>query len=352
MDYSKLYELILSGHSLLPYFLGGGRSLPPARAQLELTYRCNLRCSMCYQDKIYKRGEKELTTQEWVGVIDKLPKFCLITLIGGEPLVRRDFREIAKSALSSHPCNLVTNGVLLTPEMNEFLTKHRLLLAGVSLDGVGKIHDRMRGVPGTYDKVIGNIRDLQKQKRQGGAKLPLLDIKTVVTKANLENLWELFEVVQDLRADFFTISLPKVSEDQFNPKLKGEISGFSPLDFSLLDEIDFSRLREILDKIVFCPSKVKVRFYPEFNSIKRLDRRLYNQKLLNDEFSPCRQPWSGFQISATGNVYPCLSLNLGNVREESFGSIWNGEKFRNFRKKLKRVKLSPACLGCCYLKQK
>lgn len=354
MNLSRLYDLLLSVHSFFPFFWGKGKSLFPARLQLELTYRCNLRCPMCYQDKVYKKGEKELTTQEWIKLIGQLPKFCLITLTGGEPLVHPDFKKIAEYALLTRPGNLITNGVLLLPEMNRFLIEKKMILVGVSIDGVGEIHDQMRGVPGTYKRVIKNVKDLQKQKRQKGSKFPLLDIKTVVTEPNLGNLWELFRVVKELPADFFTISLPKVSEDQFNPRLKEKTSQLSAFDFSLLNQIDFSQLKRILKKILASSSnsKTKIRFYPEFNSIEKISLNLYNQKLINNNFFPCRQPWSGVQIGATGNVYPCLSLNLGNVREKSFAKIWNGEKSCRFRRRLKKAKLFSACLGCCYLRQR
>lgn len=227
MNYSKIYQTALAVHSLIPHLLGNGRAFPPLRVQLDLTYRCNLRCSMCYQEKIFTK-EEELTVEEWIKVIDQLPRFCVITLFGGEPLVRRDFKEIANHALSSHRCNLVTNGVLLTPEMNRFLIEKNLFLVGVSIDGVGKIHDQARGAPGAYEKVTNNIKDLQKQKNQRGANLPLLDIKTVVTKTNLENLEELFETVNHLQADFFTISLPKISKASSARRLAFRSNKFPP----------------------------------------------------------------------------------------------------------------------------
>lgn len=352
MNYAKIYEILVSGHSFFPYYFGVGRGWPPVRVQFELTYRCNLHCPMCYQEKIYQKGEKELTKGEWIKLIKQLPRFCLITLIGGEPLVRTDFKEIAEYALSSHPVNLVTNGVLLSPQINSFLIKKKLLLLGVSLDGVGKIHDQMRGAEGAYQKVIKNLTDLQKQKREKAAKFPLLDIKTLVAKTNLANLWKLFEIVRDLEADFFTISLPKVSNDQFNPKLKDDFAQLSGFDFTWLGQIDFVFLRKVLRKIAVSSGRTKIRFYPQFNSIEKISRNLYNQKTINQCFFSCRQPWSGVQISATGHVYPCLSLNLGNIKEKSFAEIWNGKKFRHFRRKLKSSKLFPACLGCCYLKQR
>lgn len=350
MDYSKIYDYLMSVHSYFPYHFGGGKSFSPIRVQLELTYHCNLKCNMCYQDKNVVL--KELTTAEWTELIRQLPKACLVTLIGGEPLMRADFREIVEYLSVAHPCNIVTNGVLLSKDINKLLVEKKVVLIGVSLDGTEKVHDQIRGVNGTYQKVIANLNDLQTEKSKHKSKYPLIDIKTVVTKTNLDNLWELFMKVRDLRADYFTVSLPKVAVDQFNPRLKENLNGFPTFDYSLLfNNIDIPRFKKSLKKIVQNSSKTKIRLYPQFR-IDDFDRELYNPKLTNKKFFPCRQPWSGVQITANGDVYPCLSFKMGNIREKPFSEIWNSEKFVNFRRDLKKHRLFKDCLGCCYLKQR
>lgn len=351
MNYSTIYDKLLAAHSYFPYWFGKGKSLPPLRVQFELTYLCNLKCFMCYQDREIFSPRDELDTSEWIDLIKQLPKFSLITLIGGEPLVRTDFKKIVAFAATSHSCNLVTNGVLLSDEINRFLIKKRLVLIGVSLDGTGRIHDSIRGVRGIYDKVIANVKNLQEQKGHQKSRYPLLDVKTVVTKVNLENLRELFGVVEGLRADFFTLSLPKVSVNQFNPWLKENWEEFPAFDYSLFKKIDFIRFKEILGKIIQKSSKTKIRLYPQFK-IEDFGQQLYNPKLIQRNFLPCQQPWSGVQITAKGDVYPCLSLKMGNVKKQSLSKIWNNQKFVFFRKNLKKKQLFPDCLGCCYLKQR
>jgi len=351
MNYSKIYDYLMTTHSFFPYWLGEGKSFPPARIQLELTYRCNLRCAMCYQDK-NSVPSTELETGEWIKIIKQLPKVCLITLIGGEPLIRNDFEEIVNSTSVSQRCNMVTNGVLLSEHINRFLIERKFLLVGVSLDGVDNIHDKMRGVKGTYKKVVFNLNDLQKQKIKKRSKYPLLDIKTVVTSQNQDNLYELFRKAEELKADFFTISMPKVCVGQFNPKMREEMTKLSSFDFSLFNGIDFKKVREVLKKIVDTRTKMKIRFYPNLSSIEELGKNLYNPKTIKEKFFSCYQPWSGVQITAKGDVYPCLSLRMGNIREKSFSEIWNSEKFVIFRKQLRRQKLFESCLGCCYLSQR
>lgn len=352
MDYSKLYDLFVRAHSFLPYYLLNGKSFPPLRVQLDLTYRCNLRCSICYQGEIYKNAQKELTAEEWIRVIRQLPPYSLTTFMGGEPLVHSGFKRIAAEALRNHVCNLVTNGVLLDSETNHFLIAKKLIMLGVSLDGVGSVHDQIRGVDGTYDRVIKNLKDLREQKKKKRARFPLLDVKTVVTDSNMESLCGLFQTSEELGADFFTVSLPKVSKNQFHPELKDELPCFPSFDFSLIDKIDFPGLKSVLKKMLDCPHKTKIRFYPEVLSLETFDKLLYEPENLLKKFLPCRQPWTGVQIGATGEVYPCLSLKLGNVRNNSFASIWNNKKSCGFRRDLRKVKLFPDCLGCCYLKQK
>ncbi len=49
-----------------------------------------------------------------------------------------------------------------------------------------------------------------------------------------------------------------------------------------------------------------------------------------------------------GDVIPCLPLRVGNLRESSLRAVWNGAKFREFRRKLRDKKLFTACQTCCY----
>ncbi|MCL5090688.1 MAG: radical SAM protein [Patescibacteria group bacterium] len=351
MNYSNFYQKLLSFHSFIPYLLGKGKAWPPLRVQLELTYRCNLHCAMCYQNK--KSCRAEMASTFWLSFIRQLPKFSLLTLIGGEPLLYPQFKEIAVEACR-HPCNLVTNGVLLTEEMNQFLIDCHLLLIGVSLDGTQKVHDEMRGVKGTYEKVIKNLFTLQQKKKEQGKKFPLLDIKTVVTAENLDNLPDLAEVVSELKADFFTLSLPKVSQDQFNPCLKENFFELSCFDFSIFKKIGFEKFKKNVDRIMKMKtnSGTKIRFYPEISKIRNFNKNYYSPALFKQFFRPCQQPWSGIQVSAGGFVYPCLSLKVGDLKKKSFNQIWNGKEMVDFRKRLKRESLFSPCMGCCYLKQR
>jgi radical SAM protein with 4Fe4S-binding SPASM domain len=67
-------------------------------------------------------------------------------------------------------------------------------------------------------------------------------------------------------------------------------------------------------------------------------------------YQPCRAPWVDMCVLANGDVIPCLDYKVGNVRQETLAAIWNGERFRRFRRLLRQEEILGACQTCCYCK--
>jgi radical SAM protein with 4Fe4S-binding SPASM domain len=61
----------------------------------------------------------------------------------------------------------------------------------------------------------------------------------------------------------------------------------------------------------------------------------------------CTEPWVTARINNRGHLYPCMDYYYGDLKKETFKSLWNNEKARIFRKTLKKVKLFPGCVRCC-----
>ena len=89
MNYSSLFDFARNFYTSLSYNDRYGRAKIPFRYFLELTYRCNLQCPYCYVGS--DRNKQELTLEEWKKVIDQIPFYGIVTLVGGEPLIRKDF---------------------------------------------------------------------------------------------------------------------------------------------------------------------------------------------------------------------------------------------------------------------
>ena len=107
-------------------------------------------------------------------------------------------------------------------------------------------------------------------------------------------------------------------------------------------------------------SKTKIRFAPKFDNdnpevelglIKRFFTE-YSDKKPSEIYYPCLYPYSNTIINPVGDVYPCLSQRMGNLKEQTLYEIMNNPKYRCFRKNLKHSKAFSACQMCCELKVK
>jgi len=127
----------------------------PLVCDLFITTRCNGLCNYCYRDDTIT-AEQELTTAQWVAVIDDLHAMgCrMFNLMGGEPLLREDFEEILDHIVSKNVlCDVNTNGFLAPKHLDALKRAGQIF---TSLDGDEESHDRNRG-KGTFRKALDGI---------------------------------------------------------------------------------------------------------------------------------------------------------------------------------------------------
>ena len=128
----------------------------PVHVVWEITLACNLKCQHCGSRAGRPRPD-ELTTEECLDVVRRLARLGTreITLIGGEAYLRPDWTEIIRE-IRSHGiyCAVQTGARNLTdPRLAEAVAAG-LQGLGVSIDGPPELHDRLRGVAGSYDMAI------------------------------------------------------------------------------------------------------------------------------------------------------------------------------------------------------
>ena len=350
MNYSNLYNNLTNIYGKFSSFLPFGLALPPIRATIELTYNCNLHCKMCYQQSQRGKGNQriEMTKGEIKKIIDKMPPKTLITLTGGEPLIRKDALEIIEYAGRRHNCNIITNGTLIDQEKARRLVEKNLTLIGVSIDGIGKNHDKIRRVEGAFKKAITGIQLIQKEKAKLGLKFPLIDIKTVILPENLSQLHQIYNLARELKVDFFTISILRSWATLLSPPVSKTAPEFAYRVSPKVDgDFDVNLLEEQLKMITSEESPVKLRFYPR--ELNWHLRDYYANKISPRDYLPCIFPWTSFFISPLGDVFPCLTLGVGNIKKQNLFKIWNGKKMRQFRLRLKKARVFFVCQGCCNL---
>jgi uncharacterized protein len=143
------------------------------------TLQCNFACDYCYQgdrDDYNKFAEKmTLETAARVGLwiereLDRVrPERLTLMFFGGEPLLNVPVmyylaQQVSRAAAErSVPLTvtMITNGLLLTPEIVDRLVPYGLKSVKITLDGDRDTHNRMRplrGGQGTFDRIVENIR--------------------------------------------------------------------------------------------------------------------------------------------------------------------------------------------------
>jgi MoaA/NifB/PqqE/SkfB family radical SAM enzyme len=142
------------------------------RLIIELTNRCNLNCIWCGA----KAGQNQtLSFEDVIYAIDKY-KPVLVSLTGGEPLLRKDIFEIIDYCKSKRKfVELCTNGILISKEAAEKLNAD---VINISVDGLKEINDKIRG-QGAFEKIVQGIENLKE-----AGKNKKIVLATVLGKAN------------------------------------------------------------------------------------------------------------------------------------------------------------------------
>lgn len=359
----KLTERVLQHGT---YWLGDGRSAPPAAITLFLTTRCNLRCKMCdlWGESGLKRAEvtssSRATEAEFpLDAVRSLAKEVAsfnptVTLFGGEPLLHRDIVPFIE-CLKEHKVRtaIITNGVLL-PHYYRELVDLEVDEITVSIDGPAPIHDAVRGVSGTYDKAVSGIDAVGEYKQKVGRRTPLVKVLCTISDLN-------FQYLDSLVAGLEGRCLDRISFQHVmfvSKELLRRHNSFFQRAFGLTSnclegflrdvstKIDMDELGRQITKVKARNHGVPVEFFTDFT----LDevRRYYTDFNFSYK-SRCFAPWKEVLILPDGTVSPCLDFVAGNVKEEPFLSIWNGPRFVEFRRKLKQIGKFPICDRCCLL---
>ncbi|WP_119154529.1 pyrroloquinoline quinone biosynthesis protein PqqE [Caldimonas tepidiphila] len=106
-----------AGSSEAPASPAAPRPGPPLWLLAELTYRCPLHCAFCSNPVDYQRHREELSTAEWLRVLEqgRAAGAVQLGLSGGEPLLRDDLEEIVAHAHKlGYYVNLITSGIGLS----------------------------------------------------------------------------------------------------------------------------------------------------------------------------------------------------------------------------------------------
>ena len=356
-------------YNWLPYHFGRGKAFHPLAVTLLVSYRCNLRCKMCFyyneteKDKTCKliedRVKEELTLPQIKNLIDQCAemKVRVFTIHGGEPLLYPKIFEISRYARDKEMLvNFVTNGTLINEAMAKKIVDAKINHITFSLDGPRAVHDEIRSVPGTFDRLMNGIKIL-KDMESKGLTIPSLSISTYICVINQKKLAQTLRIIKatgikDWGVGLITYNNDKLS-DETKKILKLEGKGQGNLE-EIKDDVKNINLNILRYQREACRIVNDSEGYG-LNIIFPSKEAIDNYYNLNwNEISKCTCRWSRTVISPYGEVFPCVNMSMincivGDIKKHKLKDIWNGKRYIDFRKKLKEHRVLPICSKCCHI---
>jgi MoaA/NifB/PqqE/SkfB family radical SAM enzyme len=228
----------------------------------------------------------------------------------GELLLHPNFNEIIQLLIDKKiPFNFSTNGEHLTEEKQKILRQSTLKYINFSLNSlIQETKKMLSGNRGNFDLVMEHFKSFARQPRNYG-----VHISMVVNRYNFREMPDFVQFGINNGVDrigFFGLS-PQVPY---------------PLGLSLLNDEEelmyFKKMKELVKN-----NKILVNDYIGM-------ARDQNNKPIKKPIKDCPMPWSHVGIEPDGRVTVCcyIPLRIGNINEQSFYDIWNGEKANELRK--------------------
>jgi MoaA/NifB/PqqE/SkfB family radical SAM enzyme len=348
------------------YNRADGVSKPMRQVNLKITNACNLRCKTCAQwgEAGYMIGQPTSVVRETVPlaayqrmVDDIAPIKPWIYIWGGEPFLYPDLLPLLRTMKQRGLIgSVVTNGYFLAQHAEEIVDIGWDSLA-LSLDGTRELHDSIRGIDGTFDrlaKAIATVREVKKRRR---SRKPHITLVTTVSKENADHLDEIVDLGEAMGADlmllyyawFTTEEIGRRHEEVLRRKLAITPKAWKGYLWSF-DEIDPQAVVRSVKRIRSVKRSMPVFTIPDlrFEEIPRY----YAEPAHLFGYDRCIYPWIVTEIMPNGDVATCRDFPdvvCGNMQEQSILEIFNNEKYRRFRKALKEEGTFPICARCCGL---
>jgi radical SAM protein with 4Fe4S-binding SPASM domain len=343
----------------------------PFEVVWNFTYICNLKCKHCYEDAGANRPE--LLTEQAYAVVDELSRIGntglpALSFSGGEPLMRKDFFEVATYAKKKIPfISIATNGTLLTKDNVSRLEETGVGYVEISLDGVSKgVHESFRKVPGCFEKTVDGIRNCV-DENLGTC------IATTAHKENLDEILKIMDLSDQMGVRFM----------HFNYIPTGRAKEHLKLDLTPKERLEL--LQTMGERIVnlYIKSKEEERktgktsisvdrifsTCPQFASVvKKIAREKGHEYTVSAHYAAmqgveavanflggCGAGRLYIALEPNGDIKPCVffptneNTVIGNVLKDDFDNVWDNSpilwKLRT-REKLETYKVKGQAMGC------
>lgn len=290
----------------------------PLSVQLDLTYRCNERCVHCYLDH---QDYGEMTTAEIKHLLEEMAEagVFILTLSGGEIMLRKDFFEILEYARRqlTFCVKLKTNAILIRE--HEAARIRDLGVESVQISIYShrpEIHDAITLVPGSLQRSLDAARFLKSQ----GLRVVLANVLMV---QNLQDYTGVRALAEEM-------GVQSTLDPTITPMMDG--------NRSVLDlRIDRSSMQQVFraENLVIEEEEPCTVAAAEQDVLEHI---------------PCSAGHTTCYVSPYGDVFPCVQFPLptGNVRKQRFIDIWrHSDRMKEVRSI--RLKDLTTCTSCSHI---
>ncbi len=320
----------------------GYKNFQPMTVTYSVTAACQSRCKTCQIGHMYmehpERAKNDLSLDEIEKIFKSMKPVYFFNLSGGEPFLRKDLPDIVALAckyLRPRVIHTPTNAILsdrIIKNTEEIISIVRAYDSSVpftvkpSIDGVGDLHDEIRGVKGNFEQLLKTINGLRKLEDKYDNFH--LELGTVISNFNIDHLEEIEDFVHSLGVESYRNEVAECRTEFFN--LKDPITPPAEVYQRLIK--DFSRKVEenIASKknLAKMTEALRVVYYNIAGKILAEQRQVI----------PCYAGISNVHINYDGGVWPCCVLGyekqMGNLREYDydFQKLWHSDEAEAVRK--------------------
>jgi MoaA/NifB/PqqE/SkfB family radical SAM enzyme len=288
---------------------------------------------------------KQLTEEDISGLLISLKKLGTqqVVMSGGEALLNPNFfRFCALLKKKGIKISLLSTGLTLGKNAEQILEFVNDVI--VSLDGTQQTHDRIRNIPGAFDKLREGIRCIK-----AGNPAFRITARTVIHRLNFREWPKIIAAAKAMRLDQISFLPADVSSHAFNREVLWSDQRQQDI---VPDQQEVAELKSITNHIMEERGIASPNFIAE--SPEKL-QKIYQyyaafHGLENFPYKKCNAPWVSAVVEADGTVRPCFFHQpLGNIREQSLDEVLNSDKSMAFRRELDMA-TNPTCIKCvCYL---
>ncbi len=307
--------------------------------------RCNCRCVMCdiWKGNSNVKQLEEKDVEKLLGSMQKL-NTKLVVMSGGEALMHPNFFRLCKIIKAQNiKITLLSTGLLLKKLAKEIISNTDEAI--VSLDGSREVHDKIRNIPNSYDKLREGVQELKKIKQNFR-----VTARCVIQKENFKDFPNIIDAAKDIGLDQISFLAADVTTDAFN---RPELWDDKKVSEVKISHDELNKFKDIIESLITTHSNdFRTNFIAESPDKIRRFYHYYAAYYGECKFPEmkCNAPWVSAVIEADGSVRPCFFHQvMGDIKVNSLVEIINSEKSISFRKNLD-IQNNEICEKCvCYL---